>query len=152
MPERAPRVILAFDFGLRRIGIAAGNTISGAATPLGAALATPAGPDWSAIDRHLKHYEPDLLIVGRPYNVDGSIGTLEAAASEFAAAVAARAGRPVARVDERYSSLEASAQLKQARAAGSRGRIERADIDGQAAAILLERYLSGERDGPRSEH
>jgi putative Holliday junction resolvase len=148
MPERAPRVILAFDFGLRRIGIAAGNTLSGAATPLGAALASPSGPDWSCIERHLKHYEPNLLIVGRPYNVDGSIGTLEAAAAQFAAALGARSGRPVERVDERYSSLEASAQLKQARAAGTRGRIQRADIDGLAAAILLERYLRGERDGP----
>jgi putative pre-16S rRNA nuclease len=147
MPERAPRVILAFDFGLRRIGIAAGNTVTGAATALGAALATAAGPHWPTIDRHLRHYQPDLLLVGRPYNVDGSIGTLEAAAGEFAAALAARAGRPLARVDERYSSLEASAQLKQARAAGTRGRIQRADIDGAAAAILLERYLRGERDG-----
>jgi len=116
MPERAPRVILAFDFGLRRIGI--------------------------------KHYEPDLLLVGRPYNVDGSIGTLEVAAAQFAAAVAARSGRPVERVDERYSSLEASAQLRQARAAGTHGRIQRADIDGLAAAILLERYLRGEREKP----
>jgi putative Holliday junction resolvase len=147
MPERAPRVLLAFDFGLRRIGIAAGNTISEAATPLGAALATPAGPDWPTIDRHLAHYQPDLLIVGRPYNVDGSIGTLESAAAEFAAALALRAGRPVARIDERYSSLEASAALRQERSAGTRGRIQRADIDGQAAAILLERYLRGEREG-----
>jgi|SRR5271155_3027152 len=148
MPERAPRVILAFDFGLRRIGIAAGNTLSGAATPLGAALATAAGPDWPMIDRHLKHYQPELLLVGRPYNVDGSIGRLEAAAGEFAAALASRAGRPVERVDERYSSLEASALLKEARQAGTRGRIQRADIDGLAAAILLERYVRGERDGP----
>jgi putative holliday junction resolvase len=147
MPERAPRVILAFDFGLRRIGIAAGNTLSGAATPLGAALATPAGPDWSLIDRQLKHYEPDLLLVGRPYNVDGSIGTLEAAAAQFAATIATRSCQPVERFDERYSSLEASAQLKQQRAAGTRGRIQRADIDGLAAAILLERYLHGEREG-----
>jgi putative Holliday junction resolvase len=148
MPERAPRVILAFDFGLRRIGIAAGNTLSGAATPLGAALVNASGPDWSGIERHIKHYEPDLLIVGRPYNVDGSIGTLEVAAAQFAAAVAARSGRPVERVDERYSSLEASAQLRQARAAGTHGRIQRADIDGLAAAILLERYLRGEREVP----
>ena len=147
MPEGAARVILAFDFGLRRIGIAAGNTISQAAHSLGAAHSGPQGPDWSAIERHLKHYQPDLLLVGRPYNVDGSIGTLEAAASEFASALAARAGRPVQRVDERYSSLEASAQLKQQRAAGARGRIERADVDGLAAAILLERYLRGEREG-----
>ena len=55
MPERAPRVILAFDFGLRRIGIAAGNTLSEAATPLGAALVKASGPDWSSIERHLKH-------------------------------------------------------------------------------------------------
>lgn len=147
MPERAARVILAFDFGLRRIGIASGNTVSGAANPLGAALVGAAGPDWPAIDRHLKHYQPELLIVGRPYNVDGSVGRLETAASEFAATLATRAARPVVRVDERYSSLEASALLKQARSEGTHGRIQRADIDGMAAAILLERYLRGERDG-----
>lgn len=147
MPERAARVILAFDFGLRRIGIASGNTVSGAANSLGAALVNPSGPDWAVIDRHLKHYQPELLIVGRPYNVDGSLGWLERAAGEFAEALAARAARPVVRVDERYSSLEASAVLKQARSEGTHRRIQRADIDGMAAAILLERYLRGERDG-----
>jgi putative Holliday junction resolvase len=147
MPERAARVILAFDFGLRRIGIASGNTVSGAANPLGAALVHASGPDWASIDRHLKHYQPDLLLVGRPYNVDGSLGRMETDAAGFAAVLAARTGRPVVRVDERYSSLEASAVLKQARSDGTHGRIQRADIDGMAAAIMLERYLRGERDG-----
>jgi putative Holliday junction resolvase len=86
-----------------------------------------------------------LLIVGYPYNADGTAGALAAAADRFAAALAGRAGLPVTRVDERWSSQEAAAELKQRRAAGTRRRrVRRADIDGLAAAIILERWLRGE--------
>lgn len=84
-------------------------------------------------------------MVGYPYNDDGSVGALAGAATAFALALQQRSGLPVARVDERYSSQEAAASLKERRAAGTRRRrVRRADIDSLAAAIILERWLHGE--------
>jgi putative Holliday junction resolvase len=146
MPERGGRLVLAFDFGLRRIGIAAGDTISATAAPRPAVHANADGPDWNAIERQIAAIEPQQLIVGRPLNADGSAGRLGAAADRFAAALAARTGLPVARIDERWSSLEAAQRLKERRAAGTRRRrVRRADIDSAAAAIILERWLRGEK-------
>jgi len=84
-------------------------------------------------------------VVGFPYTEDGSHGALAGAASGFAEALAQRAGVPVARVDERYSSLEATAELRQRREAGTRRRrVARGDVDSMAAAIILERWLRAE--------
>jgi len=84
-------------------------------------------------------------VVGNPYNADGTPGTMSAAATRFAAELAGRLNLPVARVDERWSSREASAELKERRAVGTRRRrVQRADIDSVAAAIILERWLRGE--------
>jgi putative Holliday junction resolvase len=84
-------------------------------------------------------------VVGFPYNEDGSHGSLASAASGFAETLAQRSGLPVTRVDERYSSLEASAELRQRRAAGTRRRrVVRGDVDSMAAAIILERWLRDE--------
>ncbi|MFT3907160.1 MAG: Holliday junction resolvase RuvX [Steroidobacteraceae bacterium] len=145
MPERPAQTLLAFDFGQRRIGIASGNTLTGAAAPLRTVDNGPAGPDWDGIGRAIRTLQPGLLVVGKPYNVDGTPGALHAAAERFAAALAERFGLPVERVDERYSSLEASARLKQQRHSGQRRRrVRHEDIDSRAAAIILERWLQGE--------
>ena len=136
---------LGFDFGLRRIGVAAGDTLTQSAAPLTAVSHGEHGPDWPAIDRLLADYMPAVLVVGYPYNEDGSPGALAAAAGRFASALAQRSGLTVARVDERFSSQEAAAELQQRRAAGTRRRrVQRADVDSLAAAIILERWLRGE--------
>ncbi|HEU4625991.1 MAG TPA: Holliday junction resolvase RuvX [Steroidobacteraceae bacterium] len=139
------QTILAFDFGLKRIGVASGDTLTGSAGPRAAIAVSSAGPDWSAIEREVRALQPHLLIVGAPYNADGSPGALASAASAFAAELARRFALPVKRVDERYSSLQASERLKAQRASGERRRrIRREDIDSAAAAIILERWLAGE--------
>jgi putative holliday junction resolvase len=136
---------LGFDFGLRRIGVAVGDTLTKSAAPLATVKHGQHGPDWSAIDRLLADYKPANLVVGYPYNENGSPGSLEGAAGRFADALAQRSGLPVTRVDERYSSQEASAELKQRRATGTRRRrVQRTDVDSLAAAIILERWLRGE--------
>ncbi len=112
---------LGFDFGLRRIGVASGDTLTRSAAPLAAITRGARGPDWPAIERLL------------------------AAADRFAAALAHRAAVAVARVDERGSTQEAAAELKRRRAAGAlRRRVQRQDIDSLAAAIILGRWLRGE--------
>jgi putative Holliday junction resolvase len=140
------QTVLAFDFGLKRIGIAAGDTLTATAAPRAAVSVGPTGPDWEAIAREVRALAPRTLVVGAPHNVDGTPNALASAAQRFAAELERRFGLPVSRVDERFSSLEASAALKARRASGERKRrVTREDIDSAAAAIILERWFAGER-------
>jgi len=143
-PDRGRhRVILAFDFGLRRIGVAVGDTVSGTATPRATLLATAGEPDWPAIAREISQYRPDVLVVGRPCDADGRPGRFAPATDKFASALAQRFALPVARVDEYASSFEAADALRRQRAAGHRRRrVRRGEIDGAAAAIILQRWLT----------
>jgi putative holliday junction resolvase len=143
--SRAPRVVLAFDFGLRRIGVACGDTVSRTAAPLDAVPAGVGGPRWEVIEALLREWQPALIVVGLPYNVDGSDSVMTQAAREFANEAARRYGLQVALVDERYSSREAEARLKSARASGlRRRRVAKADVDAAAACVILERWFTEE--------
>ncbi len=145
-PDRsAPRLILAFDFGKKRIGIACGDTLSRTATPLAAVTASAAGTPWEAIVTVVREWQPALAVVGLPYNEDGSESPMTRAARAFAEELARRCAVPVEMVDERYSSLEAGMRLKAAREAGLRKRrIAKVDVDAAAACVILERWISGE--------
>jgi putative Holliday junction resolvase len=141
----AARTVLAFDFGLKRIGIASGDTLTGSTAPRPAARSGRSGPDWNAIEREVRALAPAELVVGAPYNADGGEGALANAARRFAAELERRFALPVHLVDERFSSLEAGAQLAARRASGERRRrVRRADVDSAAAAVILGRYFAGE--------
>ncbi|HVS77913.1 MAG TPA: Holliday junction resolvase RuvX [Steroidobacteraceae bacterium] len=144
MPDKPVEAVLAFDFGLRRIGIAAGDTLTATAAPRPAAFVTRTGPDWPAIEREVNALKPRRLIVGAPYNADGTPGALAPAARRFANELERRFRLPVSMVDERWSSLEAGTALKARRAGGRGRRIRREDVDSAAAAVILERWLGGE--------
>jgi putative holliday junction resolvase len=140
---KAARVILAFDFGHRRIGVACGDTISGNAAALKAIPATDAGPRWESLDALMSEWRPDLAVVGLPYNADGSESSMTSDARSFAARLQARFSLEVELVDERYSSMDATARLKSERESGLRKRrVAKADIDAVAACIILERWFS----------
>jgi putative holliday junction resolvase len=143
MPSGAPRVVVAFDFGQRRIGVACGDTVSRTAAPLAAISNGPGGPRWEAIAAVLKEWQPALIVVGLPYNVDGSESTMTGRVRSFADEVAQRCALQVVLVDERYSSREAEARLKAQRASGvRRRRVGKADVDAAAAGVILERWFS----------
>ncbi len=145
---RRPQTVLAFDIGLKRIGIACGDTLTRQAAPRAAAAVHRGTPDWEAIGREVRALAPGVLVVGAPYNADGSAGTLLAAARRFAAELERRFALPVQLIDERFSSLEANEALTTRRARGERRRrISRADIDSAAAAVILGRWFQGEGDG-----
>jgi putative holliday junction resolvase len=140
------RVVLAFDFGHRRIGVACGDTVSRSAAPLGAVAAGPGGPRWEAIDALLREWQPALIVVGLPYNVDGSDSAMTRAARGFAAELEGRYGLQVVPVDERYSSRDAEARLKSARESGlRRRRVAKTDVDAAAACVILERWFTEQR-------
>jgi putative holliday junction resolvase len=139
------QVVLAFDFGLKRIGIASGDTLTRQASPLPAVAVGMKGPDWEAIGGAIRALGPTRLVVGAPYNADGTEGLLMRAARSFASELEQRFALPVHLIDERFSSLEASAALKARRASGERRRrVARSDIDSAAAAVILGRFLQGE--------
>jgi putative Holliday junction resolvase len=144
-PEQAqgsPQLVLAFDFGRRRIGVACGDTLSRSASPLAAVANSAAGAPWSAVDALMRDWKPDLIVVGLPYNTDGSESGMSAEVRAFADELARRYALPVRLVDERYSSLEAGARLKAGRQAGVRKRrVTKADVDAAAACVILERWF-----------
>ena len=140
-----PRIVLAFDFGHRRIGVACGDTVSRTAAPLNAVPAGAAGPRWEVIETLVREWQPALAVVGLPYNVDGSDSAMTRAAREFAAELERRCRLQVVLVDERYSSREAEARLKSARESGLRlRRVVKADVDAAAACVILERWFTEE--------
>jgi|SRR5271167_688711 len=138
-----PRVILAFDYGRRRIGVACGDTVSRSASPLEAVAAGKDGPRWELVGKLMREWQPDLAVVGLPYNVDDSDSHMTDAARGFAAELKRRFLLEVAMVDERYSSREAEARLKSARQSGQRRRrVAAGDVDAEAACVILERWFT----------
>jgi putative Holliday junction resolvase len=136
-----PRTILCFDFGLRRIGVAVGQDVTGSASPLGVIMNRDDGIDYTRIDRLIAEWHPTDLVVGMPAHADGSATDLKPAIDAFIEALA-RYELPVDTVDERYTSIEAERILKEARAGGRSRRISKAMIDSAAAVLIAERYLS----------
>jgi putative Holliday junction resolvase len=136
-----PRTILAFDFGLRRIGVAVGQNVTGSASPLGVVSNRDSGIDLEGIAALIDEWRPTSLVVGMPAHADGSPSDIKAHVDAFISQLQ-RFGLPVDTVDERYTSVEAERVLRNARAAGTRGRISREMIDSAAAVFIAERYLS----------
>ena len=138
-----PRTILAFDFGLRRIGVAVGQDVTDSASPVGVITNRDEGVDHDAIGRLIHEWRPTGLVVGMPAHADGSPSDLQAPVEVFISDLEAF-GLPIDTVDERYTSVEAERVLKDARAAGTRGRISKEMIDSTAAVFIAERYLASE--------
>ncbi len=135
----APTTVLGFDYGLRRIGVAVGQTLTATATPLTTVHAQDGRPAWEAIERLLAEWSPKALVVGLPLNMDGTEHEMTHAARDFAAQLHSRYHKPVHLVDERLSSLEAERILA---AQGKRGRGGRTDIDKIAAQLILQSWLA----------
>lgn len=126
LPDR-PRSFLAFDFGLKRVGIATGNSLTGAAQPL-RTIAAEGDARFAAIGRLVQEWQPDALVVGVPFHPDGAEHENTARARRFARQLHGRFRLPVHEVDERYTTTEAHA-------AGAR------DADAAAACLILEQFL-----------
>ena len=137
----APRTILSFDFGLRRIGVAVGQDITGSASPLGVIANRNGHIDHDCLSAFIKEWQPTQLVVGMPSHADGSPSDMQAAVDAFIEELGCYA-LPIDTVDERYTSIEAERVLKEARAAGTRGRISKDAIDSAAAVFIAERYLA----------
>ncbi|WP_180977300.1 Holliday junction resolvase RuvX [Janthinobacterium sp. ROICE36] len=120
--------ILAFDFGLKRIGVAIGNSMICQAKPLSVITATANEPKFAAIDSLIKEWGASRIVVGLPSHPDGTEHDMSARCRRFANQVHGRFNLPVELVDERYSSAVIAAR---------RGEV----IDDRAAAIILQQYF-----------
>lgn len=120
--------ILAFDFGLKRIGVAIGNSMICQAKPLSVITATANEPKFAAIDSLIKEWGASRIVVGLPSHPDGTEHEMSARCRRFANQVHGRFNLPVELVDERYSSAVIAAK---------RGEV----IDDRAAAIILQQYF-----------
>ena len=141
-PANQPKIVVAFDFGLKRIGIASGDTLTRTAHPRTTITNGATGPEWPALEKLLSDSRPARLAVGEPYNADGSESPLTHAARRFAAELAQRTTLPVDLVDERWSSHDAEERLRGMRASGARThRVTREAVDAAAAAVILERWF-----------
>jgi len=139
MPENG--LILAFDFGRARIGVAIGETLTGSVRPLATLPSQNGEPDWRQLDRLIDEWRPRQLVVGLPMAMDGAATPITRASRRFAQALTERYGLPVALHDERLSSREAEQRFTQARRAGQARRRQRQQLDAMAACIILESWL-----------
>ena len=134
--------VLAFDFGLRRIGVAIGNTLTATARPLTTLDARDGVPDWTQIRRIFAEYLPALCLVGIPCNMNGTEGPLGPKARVFATELRERVGGEVKLLDERLSSRAAEETLRIERASGIRTRrLHKGDVDQMAAMLILMQWL-----------
>jgi putative Holliday junction resolvase len=138
-----PGTVLGFDFGLRRTGVAVGQTLTGGARPLVTLHDRDGHPDWDAIARLIAQWQPQTLVVGLPVNMDGSPHDLAAAVQAFAAELHARHGLPVELIDERLSSHAAQQRAAAMGGHGApAGRAAKGQIDRLAAQVILETWLT----------
>ena len=134
-------IVVAFDFGFRRIGIATANQETRTASPL-TTLRSDREPPWPEIDRIINDWQPAQLVVGVPEG-DGASQAVARRAREFAAALAKRYELPVATVDETLTSVAASTELAEKRRSGYlRRRTGKGSIDRLAACLIAEQWLN----------
>lgn len=139
MSASGQRLILAFDFGTRRIGVAVGNELLASARQLEPLSASDGIPDWAVVTRLVEEWRPDLFVVGLPLTRDGEEQEMSVRARKFGKRLFGRYGIPCEMVDERGSTLEAKAI---AREAGHRGNYRDDGVDGIAAVLILESWFA----------
>ena len=142
----ADATVLGFDVGSRRIGVAIGSAFAVAARAVAVVDVRGSEPDWPALDRLLKEWRPQGLVVGDPLTLEGEDQPNRKRAQAFARQLLARYAVPVVLVDERSSSVEAARRFAQQRAAGHKRRRDAANLDAVAAAVIIERWLDAPGD------
>jgi putative pre-16S rRNA nuclease len=133
------RTILGFDFGLKNIGVAVGQELTSSANPLTVIKAREGIPNWDDIETLIQQWQPQLLVVGLPLNMDGSEQEMTVTARRFGNRLNGRFHLPVVWQDERLSTYEALEQL------GVRDKMQaknRSDVDRISAQLILQSWLN----------
>jgi putative Holliday junction resolvase len=133
------RTLIGFDFGKKYIGVAVGQEITGSASPLGSIKANDGVPHWDNLAKYLTEWQPDLIVVGLPLNMDGSEQQLTIDAKKFGHRIAGRFGLQVVFQDERLTTADAKAQLF---SRGGYKNLKKDNIDAESARLIIESYFA----------
>ncbi len=136
--EVGQRTIIGFDFGKKYIGIAVGQEITGSASPLGSIKANDGIPHWDSLSNYLTEWQPDLIVVGLPLNMDGSEQQLTKDARKFGNRIAGRFGLKVEFQDERLTTADAKEQLF---SRGGYKNLKKDNIDAESARLIIESFF-----------
>lgn len=130
--------VLAFDFGEKRIGVATGETLLASAHPLTVIHAESNDARFAAIGKLIAEWQPERLVVGLPTHADGTPHEMTRLATKFAERLQKRFNLPVAMADERLSSLDAEARLRET---GRNAKSAKPLLDAVAAQLILQTWF-----------
>ncbi len=130
--------IIAFDFGLARIGVAVGQPITQTANPLDTLKAKDGIPNWDLVGKLFKEWKPSKIVIGEPFNMDGTDQEITKRARKFANQIHGRFGLQVEMLDERLTSAAAREELFEF---GGYQKLKKSQIDSIAAALILESWF-----------
>mgnify|MGYP000168001127 CR=1 FL=1 len=136
--ELGQRTIIGLDFGKKYIGVAVGQEITGSATPLGSVKAKDGIPNWDSLSNYLTDWQPDLIVIGLPLNMDGSEQQLTKDAKKFGNRIAGRFGLKVEFQDERLTTADAKEQLF---SRGGYKNLKKDNIDAESARLIIESFF-----------
>ncbi len=138
-------IVLGFDFGLKRIGVAIGQTVTQTARPLLTLAAKSGQPNWEMLKQLIQKWKPVALIVGIPLNMDGTTQPITAQAKQFAGALREHYGLPVYEIDERLTTKAAREQLFNE---GGYAALQDGQVDRVAAQLILQNWFTEQLAGP----
>lgn len=135
------RTVLAFDFGTNSIGCAVGQSITCTAQGIAAFKAQDGIPDWTEIEKVIKAWQPDLLVIGLPLNMDGTEQPMTQRAKKFANRLNGRFGIPITLHDERLSTAEARSEIFER---GGYRALKKGKVDSISACLILESWFESQ--------
>jgi putative Holliday junction resolvase len=134
-----PKILIGFDFGMKRIGVAIGQTITQTARPLDTIQAKEGQPNWQAIEKLIQKWLPGALVVGIPLNMDGTDQHISHHARQFADSLRERFKLPVYEMDERLTTKDAKERLF---AEGGYKALQDGQVDRVAAQLILQNWFA----------
>ncbi|BDQ65324.1 Holliday junction resolvase RuvX [Shewanella xiamenensis] len=132
------KTVLGFDFGTKSIGVAVGQQITSSATPLLSLKAVDGIPNWDEIAKLIQEWQPDLVVVGLPLNMDGTEQEMTHRARKFANRLNAKFGVKIVTQDERLTTTDAKARLFEL---GGFKALTKGQVDAVSAVLIVESYF-----------
>ncbi len=143
MTKNLSNILLGFDFGMKRIGVAVGQTVTKTARPLETLKAKLGLPQWDRLNKIVQKWQPDAFVVGIPLNMDGTEQPLTANAKHFAQMLETRYQIPVYEMDERLSTKDARERIFNE---GGFKALQDGQVDSVAAQLILQNWLIQQKE------
>lgn len=139
--DQTPKILLGFDFGMKRIGVAIGQTVTQSARPLDTIQAKEGIPNWNAITKLIRKWLPDALVVGIPLNMDGTLQPISHLAQQFVADLRKHYPLPIYEIDERLTTKAAREKLF---TQGGYKALQDGQVDRVAAQLILQNWFASQ--------